>query len=501
MFFQRSVLLCFTFSLVALVRPVSIPMAEWTNSPVRMRARDRVLRTVDDNERAVLRGNVHPLASVKDETEVVPPDYWMHRMVLHLKPDTAQQQALDALLAAQYEPTSARYHHWITPKMYGELFGVSSNDLAQLTNWLELHGLQVEEVMPSRLGIIFSGHAYQVESAFHPALRTYKVGGELHHANARDPEIPLALSDVVGGVLSLHDFRSQPMHFAVKKITPEFSSGSSHYLSPADFSVIYNIDPLYGRAISGAGQSIAIVGRSNINLADVRIFRSTFGLPKNDPQVILNGANPGILSAAEESEALLDVEWSGAIARDAKIKLVISRSTSASDGVFLSSQYVVNHNFAPVMSVSFGLCEAALGTSGNNFFNNLWKQAAAQGITVFVSSGDSGAAGCDPASSRRALKGRAVNGLCSSPYSVCVGGTQFNEGSAASLYWSSANTTGSLASARSYIPEMAWNESGTRGLWSTGGGASSRAYSQAGLPEWLRVTWPQDLDPWMGAPW
>src|SRR5439155_15994 len=156
------------------------------------------------------------------------------------------------------------------------------------------------------------------------------------------------------------------------------------YLSPADVSVIYNINTLYQQSMNGSGQSIAIVGRSNIKISDVRLFRSMFGLPANDPQIVLNGSNPGIVSADEEAEALLDVEWSGAIARNANIKFVVSASTGASDGVYLSSQYAVNHNLAPIMSVSFGLCEAALGTSGNNFINSLWKQAASQGITAFV---------------------------------------------------------------------------------------------------------------------
>jgi pseudomonalisin len=168
------------------------------------------------------------------------------------------------------------------------------------------------------------------------------------------------------------------------------------------------------------------------------------------------------------------VEWSGAVARSATIKFVVSKSTNSSDGVDLSAQYIVNHNLAPVMSTSFGLCEAALGSSGNSFLNSLWQQAAAQGITVFVSSGDNGAAGCDSASASTATHGRSVNGLCSTPYSVCIGGTEFNDASHPSLYWSSSNSSGTQASALSYIPEVVWNESGPgSGLWASGGGASA----------------------------
>ena len=387
-------------------------------------------------------------------------------------------------MAAQHDPKSPSYHQWLTPESYAEHFGISENDLAQVVDWLQMHGMSVDEVTPGRRSVIFSGTAGQVESAFHTQIHTYKIGGEVHHANASEPEIPVALFRVVGGLVSLHDFRSQPLHSQVNKPSPEFTAGSGHYLSPADFATIYDVAPLYQQTLTGSGQSVAIVGRSNINLADLRLFRSSYGLPANDPQIIVNGADPGIVSANEEVEAALDVEWSGAVAKNAAIKFVVSASTNSSDGVYFSAQYIVNHNLAPVMSVSFGLCEAALGSSGNAFLNSLWQQAAAQGITVFVSSGDSGAAGCDSSSAASASNGRGVNGLCSSPYSVCVGGTQFNDTASPSLYWSSANASGTQASALRYIPENVWNESGHSGLWASGGGASTY-YSK---PSWQTGT-------------
>ena len=218
--------------------------------------------------------------------------------------------------------------------------------------------MQVEEVTAGRRSIIFSGTAAQVQTAFHTAIHIYKIGDEVHHANVNDPEIPAALVQVVGGVVSLHDFHSEPMHGLVRKPSPDFSSGGAYYLAPADFATIYDLNPLYQQSITGSGQSVAIVARSNINIADARQFRTFFGLPANDPQIIVNGTDPGIWSANEETEADLDVEWSGAVAKSATIKFVVSKSTNSSDGVDLSAQYIVNHNLAPVMSTSFGLCEA-----------------------------------------------------------------------------------------------------------------------------------------------
>ncbi len=449
--------------------PPNLPLTQ----PPFVQVRDRITSFIDDDQRVTLRGNVHPLAQAQYDAGAVAPDFLMEHMLLMLLPDSTQQDVLNQLVEGQHNPESPYYHQWLTPEQYGEHFGVSDSDAAQVAAWLQGHGMEVEELTAGRRSIIFSGTAAQVQAVFHTAIHNYKIGDEVHHANVDDPEIPAALVQVVGGVVSLHDFHSEPMHGMVRKPAPDFSSGGAYYLAPADFATIYDLNPLYQQSINGNGQSVAIVARSNINIADARQFRTFFGLPANDPQIIVNGTDPGIWSANEETEADLDVEWSGAVARSATIKFVVSKSTNSSDGVDLSAQYIVNHNLAPVMSTSFGLCEASLGSSGNSFLNSLWQQAAAEGITVFVSSGDSGAAGCDSASASMATHGRAVNGLCSTPYSVCVGGTEFNDLSNPTLYWSPSNSSGTQASALSYIPEVVWNASGPDyGLWASGGGAS-----------------------------
>ena len=462
------------FSFLSATSPAVAQPAPDPANPPYIQPRDRITSFVDDEQRVTLRGNRHPLALAQYDAGAVAPDYRMERMLLTLLPDAAQQESLNQFVDELHNPESPSYHQWLTPGQFAERFGVSEADTAQVAGWLQGHGMEVEEVTAGRRSIIFSGTAAQVQAAFHTQIHAYQIRGELHHANVKDPEIPAAFVQVLGGVVSLHDFNSEPLHAFVRKPSPEFTSGGSHYLTPADFATIYDLAPLYQLSINGNGQSIAIVGRSNINLADVRQFRSMFGLPANDPQIIVNGSDPGTFSSGEETEADLDVEWSGAVAKNAAIKFVVSKSTNSSDGVDLSAQYIVNHNLAPVMSTSFGLCEAWLGSSGNSFLNSLWQQAAAQGITVLVSAGDNGAAGCDSPSASKATNGRGVNGLCSTPYSVCVGGTEFNDGSNPSLYWLSSNAAGTQASAVSYIPEVVWNESGPgAGLWSTGGGTST----------------------------
>ncbi|MGB9120013.1 MAG: S53 family peptidase, partial [Candidatus Angelobacter sp.] len=433
-------------------------------------------RTINEADRITLHGNVHPLARAEFDRGSANAAMPMNRMVLLLSVRPDAQASLQQVLADQQDPKSPSYHQWLTPQEFGLRFGPTDQDIADASNWLKKFGFSIDEVGNGRMWINFSGDVQKVERAFQTNIRQYEVSGKMHHANATDPTIPRALTGLVQGVVSLNDFPKHP-NSTVNQLPPDFTAGNgANFLAPADFATIYNVNPLYNAApaIDGTGQTIAIVGRTDINLADVQFFRSFFGLPANDPIFINNGPDPGNLGGNEETEADLDVEWSGAIARNATIQFVISQSTTTTDGVDLSAQFIVNNNVANIMSTSFGLCETALGTTGNNFWNTLWAQAAAQGITAFVSSGDSGAAGCDPAS---ATTGTAtgVNGLSSTPNNISVGGTEFNEGTG--TFWSATNDPTTQASALSYIPEIVWNESGAvtggSGLFATGGGAST----------------------------
>jgi pseudomonalisin len=433
-------------------------------------------RTINDADRVTLHGNTHPLARAEFDRGSANAATAMNNMVLSLAVRQDAQAQLQQLLADQQNPSSPNFHKWLTPLEFGMRFGPTDQDIADATSWLKSQGFRIEEVANGRMWINFSGDVQKVQRAFQTQIHQFSVDGEMHHANTTDPTIPRALSGLVNGVVSLNDFPKKPNSTGTQ-LPPDFTAGNgAHFISPADFALIYNVNPLYNGApaIDGTGQTIAIVGRSDINLADVQFFRSFFGLPSNDPVFINNGPDPGNLGGGEETEADLDVEWTGAVARNATIKLVISQSTLTTDGVDLSAQYIVDNNVAPIMTTSFGLCEAFLGTTGNGFWNNLWAQAAAEGITSFVAAGDSGAAGCDPTSSTLGSL-QAVNGLSSTPNNISVGGTLFNEGTG--TFWSTTNNPADQSSVLSYIPEVAWNESGaTAGgsnLRSTGGGPSS----------------------------
>ncbi len=358
-----------------------------------------------------------------------------------------------------------------------------------MTGWLRAHGFTVESVANGRRSIEFSGTAGQIAQAFHSEIHRYLADGEAHISNAADLSVPTAIAPVVTGIVSLHDFRARPQYHVIaakapaKPPAPSYNEkGGSHTLTPYDFATIYDVMPVWGKlGVDGTGQSIAVIARSNLSLSDISTFRTNYGLPPSTVKVLLNGPDPGILiSTGDNVEVSLDTEWSGAVARGATVNVVVSSSTATADGVDLSSQYAVDNNVAPVITYSYGQCESENG-SFNSFYNQLWQQAVAQGISVFVSAGDSGSANCDdPTSASPARLGFAVNGLASTPYNVAVGGTEFNEGANAANYWAPSNSPSTLASALGYIPEVVWNESSyvapgnpNNGLWAGGGGVSS----------------------------
>jgi hypothetical protein len=209
----------------------------------------------------------------------------------------------------------------------------------------------------------------------------------------------------------------------------------------------------------GSGVSIAVTAQSDIEVTDVQAFRTIFGLKTNDPNILYSGPDPGFASAVDSQEAMLDTEWAGAVAPGATINVVIAGSTDTTNGVDLAAAYAIDNEIAPILTYTYGSCEAALGTSGNAFYNALWQQAAAEGITVVVATGDNGAAGCDNATEGTpSTRGQAINGAASTPYNVAVGGTQLADAGHAANYWNPMNAS-DFSSAIGYIPEQAWNES------------------------------------------
>ena len=442
-----------------------------------------ITQPVDDAQRVTLKGNVHPLARAEFDRGAAPADLAMDRMLLVLRRSPEQDTILRKLLDDQQDKRSPNYRKWLTPEQFGMKFGPSDDNTGKVTGWLGSQGFHGIHVSKGRTVIEFSGTAAQIQSAFGTTIRKYVVAGQSHWANSNDPTIPAELSPVVAGVFTLHNFYKKPQshlvegQFAAKAIRqshPEFTSSTgAHALAPADYYTIYDFNPL-----GSGGSHIAITGRSNIDPQDPLYFHYWMYDQATDWDVLVNGPDPGDLGGGEELEADLDITWASVVAPSNWVTLVVSQSTATTDGVDLSEQYIIDNNYADVMSESFGDCEANYTSTQAAGIASLAQQAAAQGITYVVAAGDSGSAGCDnPNTEKTAVHGLSVNALASTPYTVAVGGTVFNENGHDSTYWNSTNASPTQESALSYIPENVWNDScsscSTPNIWAGGGGTST----------------------------
>ncbi len=473
----------------------------------------RIAAAIDESRLTTLRGNTHPLARPEFDRGAAPDSLPMLRMLLVLQRSQAQEAALETLMEQQQDKSSPNYHAWLTPQQFGQQFGPADADIQTISSWLESHGFTVNRVSNGRTVIEFSGTAGQVRDAFHTEIHRYNVNNEDHWANASDPQIPTALTPVVAGIDSLYNFPRHAMHHVagvvsrskatgkLQSATPLFTLGGQcglfnncYGVSPYDFATIYNVLPLGNAspATDGTGETIAIVAETDIALSDISSFRSFFGLPAKSPTIILDGPDPGTVQG-DETESDLDIEWAGAVAKGATIDVVTSESTEASLGVDLSAQYVVDNNLAPILSESYGICELFLGSAGNQFYNQLWQQGSAQGITALVATGDSGSAVCDRnnGNTGAAQLGLSVNGFSSTPYNIAVGGTDFFDLTNPTTYWSGINSVppgapaGTLAtlSALSYIPETTWNDSCTNAVFGNLLGYSANAETNCNNPQ------------------
>lgn len=431
----------------------------------------RITLAIDENQRLTLRGNVHPLARAEFDQGLVSDATPMNRMLLLLQRSPEQEAALQQLMTEQMSEDSPNFHRWLTPQEFGQQFGPADTDVQTITSWLASYGFSNVKVSRGRNVIEFSGNAGQVRNAFHTEIHKFDVNGQPRQANVSDPQIPAALAPVVRGIVTLHNFpkrtdrhvRGAFERTADGRIVPQFTGGTSSnpneffIVGPADFAKIYGIPS----SLTGGGVTVAIIGTSDIDLNDAQSFRALFGLPANPPAVVANGPDPG--KTAEEGEADLDVQLSGAVAPQATIQYVVTEDTLTASGVDLGASYVIDNNSADVISLSFGSCEAALGNAGNAFFSALWQQAAAQGITVSVAAGDPGSAGCDNFTTAKiAANGLAINGIASTPFNVALGGTDFDDAGTQANFWKQnpgANDPVTRLSALGYIKETTWNDS------------------------------------------
>ena len=446
-----------------------------------------------------MRGNVPQRARAEFDQGEAPGSTQMDHMRLVLSRSSEQQAALDAYLAELQDKSSPNYHKWLTPVEFGKLYGPADSDVAALVAWLESHGLKLETVSLGRTNIAFSGTVSQVEEAFHTKIHSFAVNGNQFYSNTTDPQIPAALAPVVKGVAHLNTIRPRPhSHPAstgkfnpetkrlemVNPARPDLTLGSGTtsspyflYLVSGDAATIYdtpnsnNVNFSSGTSYTGTGVKIGVGGDATITASVVTQYRNLFLGSAFATAPILNyctsssscSSTPGSgYNSSDKDEAYIDTELSGGIAPGAAIYYY------ASADLYTGLQAAIDANVIDIFSLSFGDCEADMGTNGtggNGWFNSLWQQAAGQGIAVTVSSGDSGSAGCDAVSTSSganvpdAVLGLAVSGFASTPYNIAVGGTDFYALNNSFTTYVNTTNAANYRSAKGYIPEATWNDS------------------------------------------
>jgi len=436
----------------------------------------RVLITdaIDESKLVTLSGNTRPEARRGgNDRGIVPDSAPVEHMFLQLRRPPALEAEFTQLINEMHDKTSPNFRHWLTPQEIGDRFGLAQQDLDTIKSWLQSKGFTVHYIYPTRMVMDFSGTAGAIREAFHTEIHNLEVDGKPHWANIRDPQIPEALAPAIVGVVSMHDFRP---HRMVRRAIPNYTSGSDYLLAPADFEVIYNVDPLLRQGINGTGQTIVVIEDSNISsTTDISKYRSTFLSKWATPALVQSHptgtggtcTNPGVNS--DDVEVDLDAEIVSATAPMATVNVAscMDGATVATFGGLIALENLVSAGSPPaIVSMSYGQCEAENGSAGNAAFYNAFQSAAAAGVSVFASSGDESATSCS-ANASSSTTGIGVSGWTSTPYNVSVGGTDFEDTYNASkgsptipvsTYWSSTNLP-TDGSAKSYIPEIPWNDS------------------------------------------
>ena len=468
--------------------------------------RARITAEITNSEQTTLQGSLHPFATPGNDAGLMPGNVRLGGISMYFNRSAAQQADLEALLAAQQNPLSPQYHQWLNPDQFAARFGMAQSDIDKVQSWLQQQGFSIDSVARSRNMIRFSGTVSQVESAFGTQMHYYTVGGVRHFAPSTPLSLPAAIAPAVSGIRNLNDFRPRPQHVKARAAFTSSISGSV-FFSPGDIATAYDLGPLTTGGINGAGQSIAIIGQSAIQLSDIENFQSAAQLTVKDPTLVLvpGTGDSEVLADGDEGESDIDVEWSGTTAPGANIVFVyVGSSTNFS--VYDSMQYAIDEKLAPIISISYGTCEPGLTATDFSSLENMFSQAAVQGQSVFASSGDTGSTACSGVTqlSTQQQEALAVNYPASSAYVTGVGGTEITaadgvdpttgaKGADFSTYWQGQGSNDIVSSLIKHIPEVAWNDdpiSGSvsasqgGGLSASGGGASgtiARPLWQAGV--------------------
>jgi subtilase family serine protease len=436
-----------------------------------------ITERIDNAHTVTMLGNIRPEVPTATDRGPIADSHHFDHLFLQLARSPDREAALAKYINELNDKKSPNFHKWLTPSELNNRFGVASEDLATVITWLTSQGFKVRGYTPNMV-LDVAGSAGQIRTAFGADIHSIVVNGVTHFANVTNPTVPAALAPVLKGPIGLNDFKPKPM--AKKHVKGNYTftedGETEEALVPGDLQTIYNLTPVYSQGLSGAGQTIMVVEDSDLyTVGDWVTFRKILGLSKMYPQGSLTVTHPAPATGANtctdpgdagstDVESAIDVEWASAAAPNAAIVIAVCKDTSETAisgfGGFVALQNVLTQTGHPnIVSISYGESEPEDGATGNLYIYDLYQTAAAEGVSVFVSSGDENASSTD-ADASRASHGINVSGWQSTPYNVSVGGLDYEDTylGTNSTYWSSTNNPTTFASALSYIPEIPWND-------------------------------------------
>jgi subtilase family serine protease len=433
-----------------------------------------ITQPVNNTQLVTFGGNTRPEAVPDNDMGAASAATALPGLELVLQRPAEAQAAFDKFVADAHDPKSASYHQWLTNAQIGALYGPSTEDIAAIKSWLSSQGFTVGSATPDGMVIEFSGTVGKVNAAFHTSMHNLNVNGQAHLANMSDPSMPAALAPAVAGVAKLNDFMPHGMAQArlnaaakAKGAKGVLTNGFISFLGSADLAAIYNFNPLFKAGITGKGQTIVVIEDTDqYSINDWSVFRKTFGLARAYPFGTLVNSHPaGTLTCTapgtngDDGEAAIDSQWASSAAPNAAIINAACGGRGQFGGFVALTNLLQQAGHPTIVSISYGEAEASNGATENLFISNLYQTAVAEGVSIFVSSGDEGAASAD-ANRTVSTHGIGVSGYTSTPYNISVGGTDFGYlplGTPGTYF----NTTNgpSFQTAIGYISEIPWNDS------------------------------------------
>ncbi|MFD8755070.1 protease pro-enzyme activation domain-containing protein [Kitasatospora sp. NPDC059577] len=406
--------------------------------------------------RVALPNTVNPAVAHSEKKGDVPAEQQIS-VAVSLKLRNAD--ALDRFLTAVATPGTPEYGHYLTPEQFTAQFGPTQASVDQVKAYLAQQGLTVTEVSANRQVVNAHGTAAQVSQAFGTHESAY-VDPQLQRAffaNDAAASIPSDLAAVIQGVSGLDNHAVRKNRLATPNaITPNAATASPSGMSPAQYTGAYNLNKT---GADGTGTTVALWEFDGYKSSNLTTYDSQFGLTGPAVSTVsVDGANYDSAPGQGQGEVELDSE----IVRGAapKATQLVYEAPNSDQGEIDMANKIVADNRVSVISISWGSCEPDTTASSMTAVDNAFKQAAAQGISIFSASGDDGSRDCTRSTSGSSVK--AVDFPASSPHQTGVGGTNLKVGS--------GNT---------YSSESAWSTAGggvstvfAKPSWQTGTGVS-----------------------------